>query len=160
MLQTTKQDRLRTLSVHFGTPSPTAFERPFWLTLEKVNYSGLTYLKLTFSLSRNDQSDLNQPNALANFLQRLPSLQMLYLRHRMLKERQCLADLVTAFRKLNDLRAIGLEPLEPCDSRILRNVDPSLTSGKGRKTGCDFTSTKMKRHANPFYRPMRRLNGI
>ena len=51
---------------------------------------------------------------------------MLYLRHRMLKERlECLDDLVMPFGKLNDLRAIGLEPLEPCNSRILRNVDPS-----------------------------------
>ena len=43
----------------------------------------------------------------------------------MLKERRCLALLVTAFGKLNDLRAIGLKPFEPCNSHILRNVDPS-----------------------------------
>ena len=122
MLQTTKQDRLRTLSVDFGTENPRAFERPFWLTLEKVNYSSLTSLQLTFSL---DQSNLNKPNALAIFLQQLPKLQLLYLRHRMLNEQWCLAILVTAFGKLHDIRAIGLEPFEAHNSDILRTVDPS-----------------------------------
>ena len=71
------------LSVEFSSPNPMAFEKPFRLTLEKVNCSSLTSLQLTFSLSPNDQSDLNQPNALVNFLQRLLCIQRLYLRHRM-----------------------------------------------------------------------------
>lgn len=119
MLQATKQDRLRTLSVDFNT---VAFEKPFLVTLGKVKYSDLTSLQLTFSLSL---TNLDLPNALLDFLQRLPSLQLLYLRYRMLEERQYLADLVTALGKLYDLRAIGLEPLELRNYHILRNVDLS-----------------------------------